>query len=46
MMWDIKQTKRFARLYKKLHDNMVVDVDDAIEKIQKILKLVIVKWGI
>ena len=35
MMWDIKQTKRFARLYKKLHDNMVVDVDDAIEKIQQ-----------
>ena len=35
MMWDIKQTKRFSRLYKKLHDNMVVDVDDAIEKIQQ-----------
>ncbi len=35
MMWDIKQTKRFARLYKKLHDNIVVDVDEAIEKIQQ-----------
>ena len=35
MMWDIKQTKRFARLYKKLHDNIVVDVDSAIEKIQQ-----------
>jgi hypothetical protein len=34
-MWDIKQTKRFARLYKKLHDNMVVDVDSEIEKIQQ-----------
>lgn len=34
MIWDIKQTKRFSRLYKKLHDNIVVDVDSAIEKIQ------------
>jgi hypothetical protein len=33
MIRDIKQTKRFARLYKKLHDNMIVDSDDAIEKI-------------
>ena len=30
MTWDVRQTKRFARVYKKLHDNMVDDVDAAI----------------
>lgn len=30
MTWDVRQTKRFARAYKKLHDNMVDDVDAAI----------------
>jgi mRNA interferase RelE/StbE len=34
MIWDVKQTKRFARLYKKLHDNIMEDVDDAVEKVQ------------
>lgn len=30
MSWTIRQTKRFARTYKKLHDNLVVEVDAAI----------------
>ena len=25
----LKQTRRFARAYKKLHDNVAADVDDA-----------------
>lgn len=29
MTWDIKQTRRFARAYKKLHDNVAADVDEA-----------------
>jgi len=35
MSWLIRQTRRFARQYKKLHDNTVSDVDDAIEVIQQ-----------
>ena len=23
MTWDVRQTRRFARIYKKLHDNVV-----------------------
>ncbi len=30
MTYQIKQTRRFARQYKKLHDNVVRDVNDAI----------------
>ncbi len=30
MTWTIHQTKRFARTYKKLHDNLVMEVDAAI----------------
>lgn len=30
MTWTIHQTKRFARTYKKLHDNLIVEVDAAI----------------
>lgn len=30
MSWTIRQTKRFARTYKKLHDNLVMEVDAAI----------------
>ncbi len=30
MTYQIKQTRRFARQYKKLHDNVVWDVNDAI----------------
>ena len=29
MSYSLKQTRRFARAYKKLHDNVVSDVDDA-----------------
>lgn len=31
--YDIQQTRRFARQYKKLHDNVVVDVDTAVASI-------------
>lgn len=30
MTWTIHQTKRFARTYKKLHDNLIAEVDTAI----------------
>lgn len=33
MSCGVQQTRRFARQYRKLHDNIVVDVDDAVEKI-------------
>jgi mRNA-degrading endonuclease RelE of RelBE toxin-antitoxin system len=33
-MWDVKQTRRFARQYKKLHDNTATDVDLAVESVQ------------
>lgn len=29
MSYLLKQTRRYARAYKKLHDNVVADVDDA-----------------
>ena len=28
MSWDVRQTRRFARVYKKLHDNMLTEVDE------------------
>jgi mRNA-degrading endonuclease RelE of RelBE toxin-antitoxin system len=28
--WQVEQTKRFARIYKKIHDNIVPDVDEAV----------------
>lgn len=31
MTYALKQTRRFARAYKKLHDNVAADVDAAIE---------------
>jgi mRNA interferase RelE/StbE len=31
MSYSLKQTRRFARAYKKLHDNVAADVDDATE---------------
>lgn len=31
MSYVLKQTRRFARAYKKLHDNVAADVDDATE---------------
>lgn len=30
MSYGVRQTRRFARQYKKLHDNIVVDVDAAV----------------
>ena len=33
MSYSLKQTRRFARAYKKLHDNVVADVDVAAEVI-------------
>lgn len=29
--YSVAQTRRFARQYKKLHDNVVIDVDTAVE---------------
>lgn len=31
--YKVEQTRRFARQYKKLHDNIVVDVDDAVDAV-------------
>lgn len=33
MTYKVEQTRRFARQYKKLHDNIVIDVDDAVEAV-------------
>ena len=33
MNWQVSQTRRFGRTYKKLHDNVVIEVDAAVEKI-------------
>lgn len=33
MSHGIRQTRRFARQYKKLHDNVVADVDAAVETV-------------
>lgn len=33
MSYAVKQTRRFARAYKKLHDNVVADVDTAIAEV-------------
>ena len=33
MTYRVRQTRRFARQYKKLHDNVSADVDTAIETI-------------
>ncbi len=35
MNWEVRQTRRFARAYKKLHDNIIVDVNAAITIITK-----------
>ncbi|NTU73888.1 type II toxin-antitoxin system RelE/ParE family toxin [Candidatus Roizmanbacteria bacterium] len=35
MTWSVRQTRRFARQYKKLHDNTAVDVDSAVEKVRQ-----------
>ena len=33
MSWRVLQTRRFARAYKKLHDNVAADVDQAVATI-------------
>jgi mRNA interferase RelE/StbE len=33
MSWEVRQTRRFVRAYKKLHDNLLADVDRAVEVI-------------
>ena len=33
MTWSVQQTRRFARQYKKLHDNTAGDVTAAVEKV-------------
>jgi mRNA-degrading endonuclease RelE of RelBE toxin-antitoxin system len=33
MSWEVRQTRRFARTYKKLHANMVGQVDSAVAEI-------------
>ena len=33
MTWDVRETRRFTRTYKKLHDNIVIEVDDAVEAV-------------
>lgn len=30
MSWEVRQTRRFSRSYKKLHDNAAADVDEAV----------------
>jgi len=34
-MWDVMQTRRFARQYKKLHDNTAADVDLAVDAVRQ-----------
>jgi mRNA-degrading endonuclease RelE of RelBE toxin-antitoxin system len=34
-MWDVMQTRRFARQYKKLHDNTSTDVDLAVDAVRQ-----------
>ena len=33
MSWEVRQTRRFARAYKKLHPNVAADVDAAVEAV-------------
>ena len=35
MSWDVRQTRRFARAYKKLPDNIIADVDNAVALVAK-----------
>ena len=30
MSWEVRQTRRFARAYKKLHENVAADADGAV----------------
>jgi mRNA-degrading endonuclease RelE of RelBE toxin-antitoxin system len=33
MSWEVRQTRRFARAYKKLHANVAADVDAAVDTV-------------
>ena len=33
MTWAVRQTRRFARSYKKLHNNIIADVDTAVDAV-------------
>jgi mRNA-degrading endonuclease RelE of RelBE toxin-antitoxin system len=33
MSWNVQQTRRFARQYKKLHNNTAADVDAAVDEV-------------
>ena len=33
MSWEVRQTRRFVRAYKKLHANVAADVDAAVEAV-------------
>ncbi|WP_177418894.1 type II toxin-antitoxin system RelE/ParE family toxin [endosymbiont of Lamellibrachia barhami] len=33
MSWEVRQTRRFSRIYKKLHDNVAADVDEAVQAV-------------
>jgi len=35
MTWSVLQTRRFARQYKKLHNNTAADVDSAVEDVSR-----------
>lgn len=35
MSWEVRQTRRFARIYKKLHDNAATEVDAAIAEVAR-----------
>ncbi len=35
MTWSVQQTRRFARQYKKLHDNTAADVDSAVDEVRQ-----------
>jgi mRNA-degrading endonuclease RelE of RelBE toxin-antitoxin system len=35
MSYEVRQTRRFAKQYKKLHDNIAADVDEAVEAVAK-----------
>lgn len=35
MNWGVRQTTRFARAYKKLHDNVLAEVDAAVEAVAR-----------
>jgi len=45
MRWDVRQTRRFARTYKKLHDNIAREVDTAVAAVAQAPDLGVQKEG-